>query len=85
MLASALSLPVFALWDDFQLVMMVAILLMLYWLFADLTKSPLLTLVVVAIVFFVIVIPYEWVRVFLFITLFFYKAFQHETIKPWEW
>ncbi len=77
--------PVLGLWEDFQLVMLVAIFIMLYWLVIDNTGNPLLALVVVTVIFFVLVIPYEWVRVFLFVTLVFYQAFQKETIKPWEW
>ncbi|MCX6768125.1 MAG: hypothetical protein NTY90_05380 [Candidatus Micrarchaeota archaeon] len=78
-------LPFLGLWEDFQLVMLVAIFIMLYWLVIDNTQNPILALIVVTIIFFVIAIPYEWVRVLLFLSLVFYQVFQKEAIKPWEW
>ena len=80
-----LALPFFGLWEDLQLVMLILVYLMLYWVFIDTAGNPLLALVIATVVFFVLVIPYEWIRVFLFITLVFMKMFQHQTVKPWEW
>jgi len=84
-LLSVLVLPFFDLWADLQLVILILVYLMLYWVFSDTAGNPLLALVIATVVFFVLALPYEWIRVFLFITLVFMKTFQHETIKPWEW
>jgi len=81
----ALALPFFGVWEDLQLVMLVLVYLMLYWVFSDVAGNPLLALVIATIVFFVLALPYDWIRVFLFITLVFTKALQKQTIKPWEW
>ncbi len=83
---AALSMPVvFSTFEDaFGLVVLILVFIALYKYLSDsFIKSPFLALLVTIIILFLIVIPYAWVKYFLFVVLVMYGFFT--TFKPWEW
>lgn len=85
-LPAALSVPVVfsTFMDAFGLVVLILVFVALYKYLSDsFIESPLLALLVTIIIVFLIVIPFEWVKYFLFVALVMYGFFS--TFKPWEW
>lgn len=85
-LPAALSVPVvFSTFEDaFGLVVLILVFIALYKYLSDsFIESPFLALLVAIIILFLIVIPYAWVKYFLFVVLVMYGFFT--TFKPWEW
>ena len=83
---AALSVPVVfsTFMDAFGLVALILIFIALYnYLSHRFIESPFLALLVTIIILFLIVIPYAWVKYFLFVVLVMYGFFSK--FKPWEW
>ncbi|MFQ5405870.1 MAG: hypothetical protein ACE5DI_01795 [Candidatus Micrarchaeia archaeon] len=70
--------------DDFFIVIVILLFFLLYNFFSNqLVKSPFLALIVTAVVFYLVVLPYEWFAYLLFVVLFLGSAF--DKINPSKW
>ena len=70
--------------QDFGLIIVILLFFAVYsYLNNSIIKSPRLALFITVIVMLLLVIPYDWFKILLFIILIGYGFFQ--TFKPWEW
>ena len=71
-------------WDALGVIVLLIVFIMLYNMFyPSIVSSQLVALVLVAVITFLVVIPYPWFKYLLFCFLFMYGFFQ--TFKPYEW
>lgn len=83
-LALAPALAAAAFWDDFGLVVLILVFFGLYKVLTnDFIPSPQVAMIVAVIILFLVVIPYDWFKYFLFCVLFLFTFFERAT--PWKW
>lgn len=70
--------------DSLDVVILIIVFIMLYKLFyPGVVESKVIALAIAAIVTYLLVIPYDWFRYFLFVALFLYSFFW--SFQPWDW
>ncbi len=71
-------------WDAFGLVTTIIVFVMLYKLFyPEVVESQFIALIMAVVITYLLVIPFEWFKYLLFVSLFMYAFFWE--FKPWEW
>jgi hypothetical protein len=77
-------LPLFSFWDDFGLIVGILVFFALYnALSGNFIRNNAIALIVSVLIFFLLVVPYDFFKYLLFVILFLGGLFA--TLKPEEW